>query len=430
MEETEGRVPPVNLLFPLIAVLSPGFGGDEKAPGPIDWPCLYGADDGVVREQGLKLDWGEGGPPELWRMDVGVGYSQPVIAGGKLVLFHRKGDREIVVCLDAKSREQLWEFGYPSAYVDRYGYSGGPRCTPILSGKRVYTLGAEGKLHAIDFSKGAKLWARDIVADYAVEQGFFGVGATPLLEGDRLIVNVGGKTTDAGIVAFATGDGKTLWKATPHGASYATPKAATIHGQRHVFVLTEGGLVDLDPANGNVRWKVPFRSRLYESVNATSPLVVGDIVMVSATYGTGALAVKVNADGTYKELWKARVPDSHFSNLTAVGNDVFGFMGRHEGDSELFCCDLATGKIRWKVETPLGRGQLLCVGDKFLAWGERGCLGVIEANPKQFKLATTTNPDPRHGLLRYPTWTPPVVYDGRLYLRNETTLLCLDLRTK
>jgi outer membrane protein assembly factor BamB len=414
----------------LIATAAIVFAGLALAGPPIDWPRLYGPDDGVVRETGLKLEWGDAGPPELWRMDVGVGYSQPVVANGKLILFHRKGDRELVTCLDVKTRAQRWEFGYPTAYVDRYGYNGGPRCTPIIAGERVYTLGAEGRLHALNLETGEKVWARDLVADCHVEQGFFGVGATPLLEGDRLIINVGGKTTGAGIIAVFLADGKTDWTATSDGASYATPKAATIHGKRHVFVFTEAGLVDLDPADGDVRWKIPFRSKLFESVNATSPLVVGDIVMVSATYGTGSLAVQVNPDGTYKQLWKDRLPDSHFSNLIAVGDDVFGFMGRHEGNSELFCCDLKAGKMRWHTESPLGRGQLLRVGDKLLGWGERGCLAVIDADPKAFRLLASTSADPRRGLLQYPTWTPPAIYDGRMYLRNEAALLCLDLRAK
>jgi outer membrane protein assembly factor BamB len=403
---------------------------DDKSTGPVDWPRLYGADDGVVRETGLNLTWKETGPPELWRMEIGVGYSQPVVSNGKLLLFHRQADKELVTCLDVKTRDKLWEFGYPTAYVDRYGYNGGPRCTPIIADGKVYMLGAEGKLHAIDFTSGEKLWSRDLVADYAVEQGFFGVGATPLLEGDRLIINVGGKTTGAGIVAVSIKDGKTLWKATSDGASYATPTAAMIHGKRHVFVLTEAGLVDVNPADGNVRWSVPFRSKLHESVNATSPLVVGDVVMVSATYGSGALALRINADGTQKQLWKARVPDSHFSNLIAVEGNVYGFLGRHESNAELFCCDLETGKIRWRVETPLGRGQLLRVGDKFIGWGERGCLAAFDVNPKDLKVTASSNPDPLKGLLRYPTWTPPIVYDGKLYLRNETTVLCLDLRSK
>jgi outer membrane protein assembly factor BamB len=400
------------------------------ADRPIDWPTLYGADDGVVREQGLSLEWGEKGPPNLWRMEVGTGYSQPVIAGGRMVLFHRQGDRELVTCLEVDSQRKVWEFGYPTRYVDRYGYNGGPRCTPIIAGGKVYTLGAEGRLHALDFQTGASLWSRDLTTDYAVDQGFFGVGATPLLESDRLVVNIGGKATGAGIIAIAISDGDTLWKATSDGASYATPKGATIHGERHVFVFTEAGLVDVDPSDGTVRWTIPFRSRLFESVNATSPLVVGDVVLVSATYNSGSLAVRVNRDGSFKELWRARSPDSHFSNLIAIGTDVYGFAGRHESDAELFCCDLLTGKYKWRAETPLGRGQLLRAGDRLLAWGERGCLAVVEAKPTQFKLVATTNPDPRQGLLKYPTWTPPVVYDGRLYLRNETMLLCLDLRAK
>lgn len=419
------------MLLPVVfSVLLSAPPEDSPRPKPVDWPTLYGADDGVIRETGLKLNWGEAGPPELWRMEVGAGYSQPVVSDGKMVLFHRQGDKELLTCIEVASRKQLWEFGYTTAYVDRYGYSGGPRCTPIISGGRVYSFGAEGKLHAVDFKTGEKLWGRDLFTEYALEQAFFGVGATPILEGDRLIINLGGKTKEAGIIAVSIADGKTLWTATSDGASYATPKAATIHGKRWAFVLTEAGLVSVNPANGNVAWHIPFRSKLYESVNATSPIVVGDVVIASTSYGVGTIAVRVQPDGSYKEMWRQKKPDCHFSNIIAADGNFYSFSGRHESGAELFCCEIETGKMRWSEETPLGRGQLLRHGNDLIGWGERGTLTSMWIDPAKFRIAATTRPDPRRGLLEFPTWTPPVIYDGRMYLRNETTLLCLDLRKK
>jgi len=397
---------------------------------PVDWPQLYGSDDAVVLEKNLNLEWGEKGPPELWRIEIGTGYSQPVISDGKLILFHRKGDRELVTCLDAKSKEQKWEFGYPSAYVDRYGFNNGPRCTPTIANNRVFTLGAEGKLHALDLQTGARLWARDLFSDYALEQGFFGVGTSPLLEGDRLIINIGGKAKDAGIIGVATANGKTLWTATADGASYATPKAATIHGKRWVFLLTEATFTSIDPANGKVAWQIPFRSKLYESANATSPLVVGDVVVASASYNVGTIAVRVNPDGSHKVLWRVKSPDSHFSNMIAIDGNMYGFSGRHENGCELFCVDLADGKTKWSAETPFGRGQLLRYDKNLIVWGERGTLAVVNVEKEKPKQTATSDPNPRKGLLEHPTWTPPAIYDGRMYLRNESTLSCLDLRKK
>ena len=160
-----------------------------------------------------------------------------------------------------------------------------------------------------------------------------------------MIVNVGGKETNAGLVGFDAAAGKTKWTATNHGASYATPTVAAVHGQPHLLALTEAGFVDLDPRDGKVRWEVPFRSNIHESVNATAPLVAGDLVLVTATYRTGALCLRIKPQGPPEEVWRNKFPDSHFSNLILADGKVFGFAGRHEPDAELFAMELATGKI-------------------------------------------------------------------------------------
>ena len=212
------------------------------------------------------------------------------------------------------------------------------------------------------------------------------MGGSPCLDGDRLIINVGGTETNSGVVAINRATGETLWKATSDGASYATPIVATIHGKRLVFVFTKAGLVNLDANAGKVLWSIPFRSKLYESVNATTPIVAGDVVFVSATYGTGSLAVRINPDGSPQELWRSvRAMESHFSNLMEVNGMVYGFSGRHEGNAELRCLELATGKIHWSVPSILGRGSMVRVGDQFLLWGERGHL-LVRNSIQTFRL--------------------------------------------
>ena len=289
-------------------------------------------------------------------------------------------------------------------------------------------MGAEGKLHALKLDSGEKLWERWLNREFKVDQEFFGVGGSPCLDGDQLIINVGGTETEAGVVAIGRATGEPNWKATSDGASYATPVVATIHGKRLAFVFTKAGLVALEATSGKVLWDIPFRSRLFESVNATSPIVVDDVVFVSATYGTGSLAVRVMPDGTYKEIWRSvRSMDSHFSNLMERDGMVYGFSGRHESDAELRCIELATGKIRWSVPSILGRGSMVRIDENFLLWGERGHLmvrGLNGDNPPELP----DDPDKVRPLLRYPCWTPPVIAAGRLYLRNETRVICYDLR--
>lgn len=392
-----------------------------------DWPCLFGPTHQSIAPAELKLPtWSKLGLRELWRRMLGTGYSCPVIVGDRLLIFHREKDSELVECLNAATGAEIWKFAYSTSYVDRYGYNNGPRCTPIVDGNRVYTFGAEGKLYAIDFATGKEIWFRAINVDYNVEQGFFGVGATPWLEKDRLIINAGGKESNAGIIAVDTATGKTIWQATSDGASYATPYAATIHNQRHVFVFTEAGLVDVEPEQGKVRWSIPFRSRSYESVNATSPDVAGDVVIVSASYNTGTLVVRIKPDGSYEQLWKKERPlDSHFSNLILRDGLVYGFSGRHEQGATFRCVELETGNVRWKWETLLGRGSSVRFGEQMLLWGERGHLVGVTANPEGVRVHSYTAVP----LLEGPCWTPPAVAGSRLYLRNESTILCLDLAT-
>lgn len=390
------------------------------------WPRLFGpTGDSVVPTQELDLSWPERGPRELWSMELGESYTTPSIEGKSLVLFHRIGDEEMVDCLDVETRRRRWRFAYPTEYVDQYGYNNGPRSTPIISGGVVYTLGAEGKMHALDLETGRKIWSRWLNREFNVRQDFFGVGGSPLLDDGKLIINVGGSESEAGVVALRARDGETEWQRTSDGPSYATPAVGLIHGRRVAFVFTKAGLAVIDSGAGELLRSLPFRSRLYESVNASSPVVVGDVCLVSATYGTGSLCVRVQKDGSVEELWRSTLSmDSHFSNLMEKDGYVYGFAGRHEPDAELRCIELETGKIRWSMPTALGRGSMVRHGEDWILWGERGRLMTARLGPDQ----APELPEEVPSLLRYPCWTPPAIVSGRLYLRNETKLICLDLR--
>lgn len=396
-----------------------------QPPASGEWPCLFGpGHDSACTETAVNLDWRSGPPPILWKRDTGETYSAPAVSRGRLILFHRVKNDEVVECLDAAGGRSIWSHRYPTNYIDRYGYNGGPRCTPIIDDEHVYTYGAEGVLCCLTFDEGQKVWSRPLNAEYQVEQGFFGVGATPLLEGDRLVINLGAKTKGAGIVAVDKRSGKTLWEATDHGASYATPFPADVHGKRHVFVFSEAGVVSIEPREGVARWSIPFRSRLYESVNATSPIVSGDVLFVSASYRTGSLCLRIKEDGSQEELWRnLSSMDSHFSNLLVHEGHVFGFAGRHQQGAELRCVELSTGKVKWRVESLLGRGSMLRIGERLLLWGEEGHLASASLSTARFEFASFS----KERLLTGPCWTPPVVAGGRLYLRNETRLLCLDV---
>src|SRR5690606_25094778 len=177
-----------------------------------DWPIFLGPQGtGVSDETGLLETWPKSGPPIIWEHKAGTGYSAPSVRGNRLVLHHRIANDEVVECLRADDGERLWKQGYPSNFSDPYGYNNGPRCTPLLTDDRCYTFGAEGMLLCLDLKSGEKIWSRNCKEEFQLPDWFFGVGCTPILEGNLLIALVGGQP-NSGVVAFDAGTGKTVWQ--------------------------------------------------------------------------------------------------------------------------------------------------------------------------------------------------------------------------
>ncbi len=273
------------------------------AAGPVptrgaDWPAFLGPTaDSKSTETGILTKWPADGPPLVWQLDLGSGYCMPAIAAGRLYQFDRSGDDARLRCLDSRTAKLLWTFTYPSAFQDLYGYDNGPRSAPVVNEGRVYIFGAEGMLHCLDAASGKQIWKVDTAADFGVIQNFFGVGSTPVIEGNLLLVQVGGsppesKSAPPGqldlvesngtcIVAFDKKTGAVRYKLGDQLASYATPKLATIAGRRWCFVFARGGLLGFDPSAGKVDFFFPWRAGILESVNAADPVVVNDLVFIS-----------------------------------------------------------------------------------------------------------------------------------------------------
>src|SRR5947208_1627147 len=202
-----------------------------------DWPQFLGPTrNGVYSGGDLAAKWSKGGPAVVWKKDVGQGFAGPVVSEGRLILFHRVGAKEVVEALNAETGAPIWTFDYPTQYRDDFGFDEGPRSAPTIAGGRVYTFGAEGMLHCIDFATGKKIWSVDTRSKFQVAKGFFGAAGAPLVDGDRVLLNIGG--SGAGIAAFDVATGRLLWGSTNHEASYSSGVVATIQGVRHAFFLT------------------------------------------------------------------------------------------------------------------------------------------------------------------------------------------------
>jgi outer membrane protein assembly factor BamB len=428
-----------------------------------DWPQLLGPRaDGTSSETNLADSWPTQGLPVLWEKQVGTGYGAPSVVKSHLVLHHRVGEEEVVEAFDARTGKSFWRYSHPSHFIDPYGYNNGPRGTPALTRDQCYTLGAEGKLLCLTLDEGKLVWQCDTGSEWDVPPAFFGVGSSPLLDNGKLIVMVGGQT-NAGVVALDSANGKTLWESVgvknwqgqpmlgwpgerkvewqswEKQASYSTPVAATIHGRRQILCLMRQGLVSLNPTNGSVNFSFWFRSRANDSVNAMNPVVVDDLIFISAAYyKVGSVLLKVNPAGNgVTEVWRSTAMELHWSTPIYSQGVLYAFSGRNEPDARFRCIDFITGKLLWdrdeswqphSTPTPsvFGRGSCLLVDGKLIALGEGGLLGLFRPNPKALEeLSRYQVPQ-----LHHPCWAAPVLADGTLFLRSEDHLVALKLLKK
>lgn len=420
-----------------------------------DWPCFLGpTGDGVCAETGILKPWPAVGPHLVWMKTLGTGYSMPVVARGRLYLYDRIRARARLRALNAETGEELWKFDYPTDYRDQYGYNNGPRCCPVVDGDRVYIYGPEGMLHCVRASDGKLVWKVNTQAEFGVIPNFFGVGSTPVVEGDLLLAQIGGspkgsentpfedlKGTGTGVVAFDKYTGKVKWKASDELASYASPVLATIDKRRWCFVFARGGLVALEPATGKVDFHYPWRSGMLESANASNPVVVGNRVLLTECYEIGSSLLEVRPGG-YKEVWtdkgkgRAKSLMGHWMTPIHVDGYVYGCNGRHREEAELRCVELANGKVMWR-EKDLTRCSLLHIDGHFVCLGEDGWLRLLKVNPKKYDEVSSVQlrPRDRNGktdedappLLGYPCWAAPIVSNGLMYVRGKDRLVCLEL---
>jgi outer membrane protein assembly factor BamB len=427
-----------------------------------DWPKFLGPlGTSVSAEKGIITPWPKDGLHLVWHRQLGLGYGAPAIANGKLYVFDRMVDRSLVggqvrqregnarlSCMDPRTGKEQWTFDYPTNYKDFYGYNNGPRCCPVVDEDRIYIYGAEGMLHCVNADTGKPIWKVDTQEQFGVIQNFFGVGSAPVVEGDLLIVMVGGsppgsdprkfdvlKGNGTAIVAFDKRTGKVRYKLGDELASYSSPVLATVNGRRLCLAFCRGGLLAFNPQDGKLDFQFPWRAEDLESVNASTPLVVGDQVLLSECYGPGGVLLKLRP-GKPDVVWSdAEKPPRKKSLMchwmTPIYHDgyAYGCSGRHTANAELRCIELATGKVMWS-EPRLKRTSLLMVDGHFVCLTEDGTLLLLKVNPNKFDLVSeqeVIDPKTNRLLLDYPCWAAPVLSHGLMYLRGEDRLVSLEL---
>jgi outer membrane protein assembly factor BamB len=386
-----------------------------------DWPQLLGPErDGRYRGEPIRTDWVAGELPLLWAVDVGEGFAGPVAAGGTVYLAHRLGDEDVLDALQLSDGVRVWRSAHPTRYRDDFGFNGGPRATPVVAGDRVFTYSADGVLRAIGRDAGELLWQVDLRQKFAFDKGYFGAASSPLVVGDRLLLNVGDRD-GAGVVAFSTKTGAVLWQASNHGAGYSSPRLAVLDGLLRAVFFTREGLLLLDPDSGAIVDQLRWRARINASVNAATPAVIDQRIFLSSSYGTGAVLLAVEPLGL-KEIWRSdRSLTNHYATSLHHEGFLYGFHGRQESGPSLRCVRLDDGEVMWS-EDRFGAGSLLLADDYLLILRESGELVLVPASPSGYRVAG------RQQILRGEARAYPALIDAALLARDDRRLVAVDLR--
>jgi outer membrane protein assembly factor BamB len=389
-----------------------------------DWPQILGSHrDGRTDDEKIVEALPAAGLRPVWQRGIGEGYAGVAVSGGRVVLFHRVEGDEVVEGLDAATGKPLWSAKFATPAPSSMDSDKGPRCVPVISGERVFLFGAGGNLYAVSLKKGEKLWSRDLTTDFNIPDSYFGCGSSPMVVGDKVLLNVGGRGARHGIAAFSVKDGSTVWQSVNDAASYSSPIVATHDGVKHAIFVTRLNVVSLDPETGRERFRYPF-GRRGPTVNAACPLVVDGHLFLSASYGVGALFGKFTKD-SFTEIWaNDDTMSSQYSTCVLHDGLLYGVDGREDvGVARLRCIEPRTGKVRW-TEEGFGVAAPILADGKLLLQKTDGTLVLAEPSPKSFRSLGSAK------LMNDTTRALPALSQGRYFLRDSRTLKCFDLSRK
>jgi len=416
------------------ALLTAVFDGGLRAAGA-DWPGWRGAQrDGISPDTGLLPEWKPAGPPLAWKATgLGAGFSSVSVAGGRLFTMGDRDGAQHVIALDPTSGKQLWTAKVGAPLNDDYS---GPRSTPTVDGDLVYALGTQGDLVCLEAATGKERWRKNLERDFS---GFVMSGwkwsESPLVDEDRLVFTPGAR--DAALVAVDKRTGKEIWRsAVPDlgprgrdGAAYSSIVVSNAAGVKQYVQLMGRGLVGVRASDGKFLWN--YNRVANPTANIATPIVRANWVFASTAYEAGSALVELRktADGgvAASELYflEAKTLQNHHGGLVLVGNHLYGGNGQRKGFP--ICVEFTTGKVVWGGNIRnAGTGSAAVVyadGNLYFRY-ENGVVVLIQATPEGYReRGTLTIPD-----VRQPSWPHPVVLDGKLYLREQDTLYCYDVR--
>jgi outer membrane protein assembly factor BamB len=394
-----------------LSILPAGLADSLRFMGP--------AGDGVVPAVEFETDWKSHPPREVWRKEVGAGWSGFAVAGRRAITQEQRRENECVTCYDVASGELLWAHQDQARFAEAMGGTG-PRATPTidLANNQVITLGATGILNCLDLETGTRKWSHHILTRSGAANLTWGKSSAPLIHGDHVIVS--GGTTPPTLVALRRDTGAIAWQGGQDGASYSSPVIRTLAGREQIVSVNQTSVTGHDPATGDVLWSFPWPG---DYPKVCQPVAAGpDRLLVTASYGRKCHLLEIKPDSAGKfsctAVWAGKAPRTKFSSATVIGGFAYGI-----DEGTLACIDLATGERRWR-EGRYGFGQHVLVGGLLLLQAEPGFVALV--NPKPDGLEELA----RISALDSMTWNPPTLAGRWLLVRNDREIVCFELSPK
>ena len=391
----------------------PATGGElDATPRPGDSPAFRGPattgfTPGAVIPAAYRVKW---------RHPAGGGHGGIAVSGDAVVTIEQRGDDEAVVCSDRETGDERWVQSYPAHFATSEPLGGGgPRTTPTIRAGAAYSLGALGDLTCVNVRDGSLNWKVNALADSHAPPPMWALSGSPLVVGDRVIVNPGG-TAGQAVAAYDCVTGRRIWAAGDHPAAYASPILVTLCGVPQVVVFDADGLGAHDPATGAELWRHPWKSDM--GMNSAQPVPVGDTsLFVSSEKSNGGALLSVAKTGdtwAVREVWKSRKLAARYSSPVAVGGHLYGLT-----DGRVVCLDAASGNLAWVDGGSFGNGQILTDGQRLAVSCESGEVAVLEANPTELVEIS------RLELFDARTWNTPALAGHELFVRNHREIACL-----
>ncbi|HTB11451.1 MAG TPA: PQQ-binding-like beta-propeller repeat protein [Bryobacteraceae bacterium] len=380
-----------------------------------DWPQWRGPNrDGISAETGLLSAWPSGGPKVIWRVSgLGIGYSSFSIVNGRMYTQGQRGKQEFVLALDVKTGNKLWETPTSRDFENDRG--SGPRGTPTFDNGKLYAMTGEGTVVCLDAATGKILWQMDSVKKFGASVPHWGYSESPLIDGDRVIVMPGGR--GASLVSLDKRTGEVQWKTGDDYAGYSSAILADVNGSKQVIALSGRSAFGVQESTGELLWR--YGKIANNVANIATPIYQDGAVFLSTAYDTGCALLKLNPKGM-QEVYFNRDMMNHYSSSVLIDGTLYGFT-----NALLSAMDFKTGKQLWKNRS-VGKGSVTYADKHLYALGEDGVVGLIDADRDGYREVSRF--EYQKGSL--PSWSPLVISDGRLYLRDQDNLTSYDIKGK